>query len=240
MRGSVARHRVDQVAELTRGVRLPLPAIADVHLEVLAECLSKAFNDLLLRRSDTMLFGHEPELTALIETYLNNLIDENVLWRQLVVCVARGKESVNFDGSHLEKRPDLSIYLSDRTRRFPFIVETKILDAPNGKRIASYCKDGLLRFIKGEYAWGSQEAMMIGYIRDGSSIKSELRKYLKKDMTLKSPKYRVKELPVHTRPENWDFAYTQHDRAFVYNNQAPPNSPGLISIWHLWLSSPEG
>lgn len=240
MRGSVARPRVDQVAELTRGIRLPLPAISEVHLEVLAECLGKAFDDLLLQRPDTMLLGNEPELTALIEAYLNSLIDKNVFWRQLVVCVARGKESINFDGSHLEKRPDLSIYLSDRTRRFPFVVETKILDAPNGRKVASYCKDGLLRFVKGEYAWGSQEAMMIGYIRDGSSIKSELKKFLMKDMNLKSPKFRVKKLPIHTRPGGWDFAYTQHDRAFVYNNQTPPNSPGLISVWHLWLSSPEG
>ena len=29
--------RPDQVAELTRGIRLPLPAIADVHIGILAE-----------------------------------------------------------------------------------------------------------------------------------------------------------------------------------------------------------
>lgn len=236
MRRSVVRPRVDQVAELTRGIRLPLPAVADVHLEVLAEYLCKAFNDLRSLWPDTMLSGTEPEVTALIETYLNNMMDKKALWHQLVVCVVRGKESINFDGSHLEKRPDLSIYLSDRTRRFPLIVEIKILDAPNGRKVTSYCKDGLLRFIKGEYAWGSQEAMMVGYIRDDSSIKTELRQFLAKDMTLKSPEYRVKKLPIHTRPGNWDFAYTQHDRTFVYSNQAPPNSPGVISVWHLWLS----
>ena len=236
MRGSAARHRLDQVAALTCGIRLPLPAIADVHLQVLAECLCDAFDDLRVRMPDTMLSGDEPEVTALIEARLNRLIDENMLWGQLVVCVARGKESISFDGSHLEKRPDLSIYLSDRTRRFPLVVETKILDAPNARPVASYCKHGLLRFVDGEYAWGNQEALMIGYIRDGSLIDTKLTQFLAKDMALKSPEYRVKKLPVHVGSGTRDFAYTQHDRAFVYSSQAPPNSPGLISVWHLWLS----
>ena len=49
MRGPAVRPRVDQVAELTRGLRLPLPAIADLHLQILAEGLREAFDDLRLR-----------------------------------------------------------------------------------------------------------------------------------------------------------------------------------------------
>ena len=36
-----------------------------------------------------------------METKLNSLIDQDRLWGQLVLCVARGKESLSFDGSHL-------------------------------------------------------------------------------------------------------------------------------------------
>ena len=236
MKGSAVRPRLDQVSELTRGIRLPLPAIADTHLQVLAEGLREAFDDLRVREPVVMASGDEPEVTALLEARLNRLIDENFLWGQLVFCVARGKESISFDGSHLEKRPDLSIYLSDRMRCFPLVVEAKILDATKAKTEASYCDHGLLRFVDGEYAWANREAFMIGYVRDGSSIDKKLNPFLAKAMTLKSPGYLVNGLPIHVGSGALDLAYTRHGRNFVYSCQAPPNRPGPISVWHLWLS----
>ena len=233
---SAVQPRLDQVAELTRGARLPMPAIADVHLEILAEGLQEAFDDLREREPATMASGDEPEVTALLQACLNRLSDENLLWAQLVLCVVRGGESISFDGSHLEKRPDLSIYLSDRTRHFPLVVEAKILDDANAKTVASYCRHGLLRFLEGEYAWANREAFMLGYVRDGSSIDTKLKPYLARAMALNPPEYLVEELPVHVDSEALDLAYTRHARDFVYTSQVVPNSPGPISVWHLWLS----
>lgn len=235
MTASLVQPRPNQVAELTRGIPLPLAPIADVHVRILAEGLSTAFEDLCLRDPVAMATGNEPEVTALLEARLNRLIDEDPLWRQLVLCVARGKESVSFDGSHLEKRPDLSIYLSDR-RHFPLVVEAKILDGGSGKTVASYCDEGLLRFVVGEYAWASREAFMLGYVRDGSSIDTTLRPRLEQAMASNPRPYLVQELPIHAGPMGLDLAYTRHGREFRYVRQAPPNSPGAISIWHLWLS----
>ena len=99
MTGPAPRH--DQVAELTHGVRLPLVPIADDHLEILAEGLRQAFDDLRTRESATMTTGKEPELTALMQARLNSLVDVDPLWRQLVLWVGRGVESISFDGSHL-------------------------------------------------------------------------------------------------------------------------------------------
>ena len=233
---SAVEPRLDQIAELTRGTRLPMPAIADVHLQILAEGLREAFDDLHARVPTTMASGDEPEVTALLQARLNRLIDENLLWGQLVLCVVRGGESLSFDGAHLEKRPDFSIYLSDRTRHFPLVVEAKILDGTNGKTVASYCDRGLLRFVEGEYAWGNREAFMLGYVRDGSLIDTTLRPRLADAMALNPPTYLVEELPVHAGSMGLDLAYTRHTREFLYVSQAPPNSPGPIAIWHLWLS----
>lgn len=233
---SAGRPRLDQVGELTRGIRLPLPAIEDVHLRILAEGLQEAFDDLCVRERVTMATGDEPEVTALLHARLNRLIDESLLWGQLVRCVVRGGESISFDGSHLEKRPDLSIYLSKRTQLFPHIVEAKILDGGKTRTVASYCNHGLLRFVKGEYAWANREAFMLAYVRDGSSIDAKLRPRLAQAMTLNPPAYLVEELPVHVDPGDLDLAHTRHGREFLYVSQAPPNSPGPISIWHLWLS----
>ena len=234
MTGPAPRH--DQVAELTHGVRLPLVPIADDHLEILAEGLRQAFDDLRTRESATMTTGKEPELTALMQARLNSLVDVDPLWRQLVLWVGRGVESISFDGSHLEKRPDLSIVLSGRERRFPLVAEAKILDAATSKTAELYCDKGIRRFVEGEYAWGNREAFMIGYVRDGSSIDTTLKASLSKAKDLHPHRYLVEVLPVAVASDRSDLAYTRHGRDFVYERQRPPNRPGPISLWHLWLA----
>ena len=236
MRSPAVRPRPDQVAELTRGVRLPLPPIAEVHLEVLAEGLGEAFDDLRVRQPVAVASGSEPEATALMEACLNRRIEEDSLWGQLVLWVARGKEGISFDGSHLEKRPDLSIHLWDGARRFPLVVEAKIVDSGSEKTVARYCYRGLRRFVEGEYAWGNREALMIAYVRDGSSIAGRLKPFLAEAMGSSSPAYLVEELPAHVGSSGRDLACSRHSRAFVYVTQIPPNHAGPISIWHLWLS----
>src|ERR1035441_2300250 len=132
--------REDQVAELTRGQSLPLAPLHEIHLMFIAETLTRAWNDLLVDRRSTLLSGREPELNTLIETRLNALLEEDQRWSQLVRDVARGKETLSYDGSHLEKRPDLSIHLTDRSPSFPLIVECKLIDAPSRKKIDLYCE----------------------------------------------------------------------------------------------------
>ena len=236
MRGSAVRPQHDQVAELTRGLRLPLAAIADDHLKILADGLRQAFYDVRVHWPATVATGEEPEVTALMQARLNRLIHEDSLWRQLVLSVGRGTESISFDGSHLEKRPDLSIVLSGAERRFPLVAEAKILDAVESKTAALYCKKGIRRFVEGEYAWGTREAFMIGYVRDGSSIGPTLKAFLSKAAVSDPDGYLVEALPVPVGSGPSDLAYTRHGRSFVYSSQKPPNRPGPISLWHLWLA----
>ena len=236
MRGQTVRPRQDQIAELTRGVRLPLAPIADEHLRILAEGLRRAFHDIRERAPDTVSSGGEPEVTALMQARLNRLIQVDSLWRQLVLWVGPGAESISFDGSHLEKRPDLSIVLSGADRRFPLIAEAKILDAAASKTTRLYCENGIRRFVQGEYAWGNREAFMIGYVRDDSSIDQTLKAFLSKAAVTDPHCYLVETLPVPVGTDPSDLAYTRHGRSFVYGNQRPPNRPGPISVWHLWLA----
>jgi len=237
MRRTGVRARLDQVAELTRGIQLPLPALEPDHLKIVAERLLRAFNEVRTLSPDTVSSGIEAEVTALMEARLNTLIEEDTLWAQLVLCVARGKESLSFDGSHLEKRPDLSIYLSNRARGFPLVAEAKILDSASARTEALYCDHGLRRFVEGEYAWSNREAFMIAYVRDGSTIDMTLKPFLADAMTRILPSYRVEELPVHAGDCSSDLAYSRHGRTFVYTNQtSPTDQPGPITIWHLWLS----
>ena len=236
MTGSATRPRYDQVAELTRGLRLPLAAIAHVHLEILAERLQRAFDGVRVDYPHKVATGEEPEVTTLMQARLNRMIHEDPLWGQLVLSVGRGAESISFDGSRLENRPDLSIVLSAADRRFPLVAEAKILDATTSKTTRRYCENGIRRFVEGEYAWGNREAFMIGYVRDGSSIATTLKDYLSKAMELNPDRYLVEALPVPVESDSSDLAYTRHGRDFVYGSQRPPNGPGPISVWHLWLT----
>lgn len=237
MRPPAIRPRPDQISELSRGLHLPLPEVQSDHLEIIAEGLSRAFNDIRLRSPVVVSTGIESEVTALMESRLNALIEEDPFWGQLVIYVARGKESLSFDGSHLEKRPDLSICLSNRNRGFPLIAEAKIIDVVASKTEALYCDNGIQRFIKGEYAWGNREAFMVAYVRDGSSISTKLMPFLSSAMSQTPPAYLIKELPVSIRSGNADMARSLHGRSFVYASQTLLGlQPGPISVWHLWLS----
>lgn len=237
MRAVSIRPRPDQIDELTRGLQLPLPAVSSVHLDIIAESLLQAFADIRAQSPATVASGTEAEVTALLEARLNAMIEGDPLWGQLVLCVARGKESLSYDGSHLEKRPDLSIYLSNRNRGFPLITEAKIIDAASSKTEVLYCDHGLRRFIEGEYAWGNREAFMIAYVRDGSSIGSKLAPFLSSSAAQTPPAYLVEELPVATGSGLFDLAQSSHGRSFLYtSNASEVLEPGSISIWHLWVS----
>lgn len=229
---SLIRPRPDQIDELTRGLSLPVEAIDGSILEVVAEQLARAFSDISATASATVATGTEAEVTALMETRLNRLIDQDPLWGQLVLNVVRGKETLSFDGSHLEKRPDLSIHLSSRHRNFPLVVEAKLIDAT--KTEVLYCDNGVRRFVDGEYGWATREAFMLAYVRDRSTIASKLTPFLTRAMTLTPSGYQTTESPVATTRTGLDLARSRHGRSFAYSHSTAV--PGVISIWHLWLT----
>lgn len=226
--------RPDQIAELTRGLDLPLAAIDDALLYVIAEGVAQAFNDIRHNAPGTIATGDEAEITALLQARLNAMIEDDPLWRQLVASVVRGQESVSFDGSHLEKRPDLSIHLTARSRRFPLIAEAKIIDPSKGENL--YCSQGIRRFLNGEYGWGGREAFMIAYVRDGSTITTRLGPYLA--LPAQQASYAVQDLPTSFGFGGCDSAKSRHGRSFLYAHMAPPaNDPGAIALWHLWVDA---
>lgn len=234
---STVHPRPDQILELSKGLELPLPEVHATHLEVIAEAFACAYQKVLTQHPVTAKTGSEAEVTALLETSLNNMIEDDPLWRQLVLCVARGKESLSVDGSHLEKRPDLSIYLTDRNRNFPLVTEAKILDTPTGKTEKLYCEKGVRRFIDGEYAWATREAFMLAYIRDGSTISTKLTPLLSSASAHDSTGYSVDELPTPIGAPSIDLSRSKHGRSFAYKHQTPPdNVPGSIDLWHLWVA----
>ena len=225
--------RPDQVAELTRGLDLPLPPIADALMIVLAETVFAAFAAVRASWPVTVVSGTEPEVTALLISRLNAMTEDVGLWGSLVRCVGRGDQFISVDGTHLEKEPDLSIWLTNRSARFPLVAEAKIIDTANGKTATLYCSQGVRRFLVGEYGWGGREALMLGYVRDASTIPARLAPYLAHASHTLT--YGVEVSPIAVGLTG-DCARSQHARSFAYSHlPAPNNLPGPITLWHLWL-----
>ena len=226
--------RPEQVAELTRCISLPLPTINEQHMLIIVDTLAEVWNELIKRPNTKLLDQDEPSITALIEARLNTLRNENPLWEMLVSAAIRGREMISFDGSHLEKRPDLSLLLT-KTRQpaFPLIIECKLIDAKT-KPVRLYCNDGLARFINGDYAWYDRQAIMLAYVRDDSTIATTLTPHLTKYQKKKPDPFFSAELPEPLAVPNIDLAYSKHGRRFHYIHQQL-NNPGDIVIWHLWV-----
>jgi hypothetical protein len=227
---SAIHPRPDQVAALTRGQTLPLPPLFETTLRTVAEALVHAWNDLATAHAEILRNGDEPEITSLLEIRLNALIEENVCWETLVRNVTRGRECLSYNGSHLEKRPDLSIHLTCRRPDFPLVVECKLIDHPRRKTVDLYCREGIKRFMDGEYAWMCAEAFMLAYVRDGSTIATTLIPRLATDAA-------CAVLGLSTAlPCGGDFARSRHERCFTYLGTNGP--PGPIALWHVWLDTP--
>jgi len=228
--------RLHLIDELTRELQLPLVALHFEHISVISKVISNAWRELLQTQKATLSDAPEPEINTLMAARLNALLESDFMWRQLVRSVSRGAESVSFDGKHLEKRPDLCVHLTYRNPSFPLTIECKIINLDAQQDSDRYCNQGLVKFVSGEYAWASREAIMVAYVRDGSSISSCLTPFLTASQSQVPSPYLVEELPIKFDLFSLDFARSIHGRTFKYPNRIPPyDRPGSIAIWHLWM-----
>jgi hypothetical protein len=227
--------RPDHIAELTMGARLPLNPVRVQHLGVILETITSAWGELCTTGAAALLTGDEAEVNALLDPRLNHFCQSRPLWRDLVHSVHRGRESMSYDGRKIELRPDLSFVLLRGNRNFPMTIECKIIDHPNSKTVGLYCANGVARFVIGDYAWANREAIMLAYVRDGSSLSSKLIPHLAKNaktkpdplQTISHPRSRI---DIHPTVQQ-----TEHQRSFSYMDTVDGNDPGPISLFHLWL-----
>ena len=159
--------------------------------------------------------------------------------------VAREENLRNFNGSSIDKQPDLIFRLCgieagvDKIYNGIF-VECKIIDEckpiDKSRAVGRYCGDGIIRFVKGDYAWAMLCGMMIGYVRNSCIINEDLTSALKKPNYSKSCGIdTVDNLPQKcmeskTNPPAYT---TEHRRDWAYPNSGA--KPGNIVIRHLWL-----
>jgi hypothetical protein len=158
----------------------------------------------------------------------------------------RGGELQDYRGDRLEKRPDIvfrpagrqrAIGAGIRRRQFwGLFVECKIVD--QGHTMSTYCRDGLQRFVNGNYAWAVSSAMMLGYARDGYALPLHLeRHFRRKDVDKR--RYGRHGDTLSSRAQGSRAWVSRHDRNWRHVEPAGAD-PGVMTVVHLWLDLDDG
>lgn len=170
----------------TRGVTFSLPH-PEIHLRLILIVHAVVARGLQLLREHPPLgfdFGsaQEDSVTFQLHWVIANRLHKNKevpgFDKRSFTTVEREPKVCNFDGSQLDKMPDLVFRLNrDQlpvlASHHGLFVECKPVDKdhPAGQ---DYCDAGLQRFVDGGYAWTMQDALMLAYVRDGRSIARNL------------------------------------------------------------------
>jgi hypothetical protein len=184
--------------------------------------------------------------------------DENRITRELRTCllnqvldgaavpaftsetfdVNRGSEFESYDGAHLQKKPDLHFAIRrdiPRTLRSAdgLFVECKPVDARHSVG-GHYCDKGIIRFVKGEYAWAMSIGYMVGYAMAGYALPDTLREAIKGRKKVLKADGQVEACPNTAAKGYSQRPYiTVHKRGFrlpITNTKAT-----AITLRHLWF-----
>ena len=222
--------------------RLPLPVLLLIRSVVL-----RAF-ELLRKEPFNLAAAQEDQVTtALRSTIENNLRQSREVPgfdTRTFEFVGRHGGWANYDGKSLTKAPDLFFKLrNDETEPRPVLseheglfIEAKPVDATHAAG-SEYCDNGLIRFVRGDYAWAMQQAMMLAYVRNGRTIERSLLPAMSeapRTSTLQTQKLptRIKIKGAGSTPTAEAVFMSRHERTFQW-----PHGKGqatLIDIFHVW------
>ena len=219
--------------------RLGLPVIL-----VIRRVLCRAF-EILREKEFRFAEANEDTVTAALRTVIENDLRQTGsvpgFNRGIYESVVRQAQVANFDGTRPAKSPDLCFKLrhDDCEPRMvlsefdALFVECKPVDATHSAG-HHYCDDGLVRFVRGDYAWAMQEGMMLAYVRNGRTIAGHLIPAMREADRMAS--LATVELPqacgtpedAHAEPVH----ISRHRREFPW--PAKKGRATDITIYHLW------
>lgn len=215
--------------------------IPDSLVRVVADMVAVAWKQLLLKYSNEELCEFvEDAITERLYMILGEIdADPAEELREITSLQSPVREGSirNYNNEHPDKKPDLAFrpmkgYLGTvrNTATAAIFIECKPIgqSRPIG---STYCKNGLIRFVNGDYSWQVNRAMMVGYVRNVSYLPSGLktalidpamRKLLGCSGILSQEKSTI------TGDKVWS---TSHTRSFDLNGEAVAD----IQVDHLWL-----
>ena len=215
---------------------VPLPVFLIVEAAVRA-----AWNILRLRPRpgfDLLNAAEDVVTHELYEVLSDEVFDKEVVGgfdRELFTNINREPKVRSYNRAHLDKMPDLLIGLVGRQVSYRsqdwIYIECKPVDSTHSAG-SHYCGMGIIRFVRGEYAWTMTSALMIGYVRKGYAISPKLTDALKTHEVgaLRDPGQCSQSEASPISEVVW---ISRHARTFEYVETGLPAPP--IAIRHLWL-----
>lgn len=226
---------------------LPHPRLGLPVILLIRRVLLRAF-ELLRERKYNLAAATEDQVTAALRTTIENDLRQSGeisgFNKRNFETVIRQGQWANYDGTRLTKAPDLFFKLrDDESEPRPVLsefeglfIEAKPVDSthPAGSK---YCDDGLIRFVRGDYAWAMQEAMMLAYARDGRTIAGHLIPAMNEAArktslaTIRAPEGCLATAAAAC-PEAEAVHISEHRRGFPWPDGKGPATN--ISVYHLW------
>jgi hypothetical protein len=226
--------------------QLPHPPISLSMFLVVEEALRVAWERMRTspRQGFDFLNATEDVVThELYECLFEDVFDRGVVAgfnAEIFRVGAREPKVRSYDRASLDKMPDLLVGFVDRQNVFMrtqdgLFIECKPVDSRHSVGL-HYCDKGIVRFVRGDYAWAMTAALMIGYVRNGYTILHKLTHALGTARRTRSLRTLSFPRPCRRsrRGQNSEVVHaSRHSRAFKYVEtelRAPP-----ITIRHLWL-----
>ena len=227
--------------------RLPHPRLGLPVILLILRVLCRAFE--ILREEELRLAeAEEDDVTAALRAVLENNLRHTGsvpgFNKGTYDLVVRQGDIANYDGIHIGKEPDLCfklrhdeaeprMVLSEYDALF---VECKPVDEKHFAG-SDYCDDGLIRFVRGDYAWAMQEGMMLAYARDGRTIADHLIPAMSKPRYMTSLRTVELPQPCHAPGAGGDarserIHISKHRRDFPWREKKGKATD--ITIYHLW------
>lgn len=233
---------------------IPYPDLSGLQKEAIEDAIREAWTRL---PTEAALQGLS--LDNMDETPLNRLLQDELeklrtdparpipeFNDEVFTFVTEGEGQPDQTGQPLDEntgKPDLLIRPHKppsgvaRPRTYGMHVECKLIERGHESRtIASYCKEGILRFVAGEYASTMPSGLMVAYLRRTKArLPDALTDYLQ---TYNPQKWEVQALPALSQNRSNQRApsvyLSKHERSKVRVG-AKGRNPGPIELTHLWL-----
>jgi hypothetical protein len=222
--------------------RLGLPVLLVIRRVVL-----RAF-ELLREEQFNLAAAKEDQVTAALRSTIENKLRQSGEVRgfdkRTFEIVTRQGGCANYDGTSLTKAPDLFFKLRDDeteprlvlSEHYGLFIEAKPVDATHAVG-SIYCDDGLIRFVRGDYAWAMQEAMMLAYARNGRTIERSLLTAMSAARRMSA--LQTQHLPTRitmkgagSTPTAEAVFMSRHERTFQWPDGKGQATP--IEIVHVW------
>ncbi|WP_146022012.1 MULTISPECIES: hypothetical protein [unclassified Pseudomonas] len=144
----------------------------------------------------------------------------------------------NYNGESLDRQPDLAFRPLrghiKTTNSVPaaIFVECKPIDSAHPVK-GTYCRAGLIRFVKGDYSWAVDRALMVGYVRNICQLPGGLSTCFD-DISLVSELHLGGALEALPSTVFGDaVCQSKHDRFFLLEGGS--SAAGVIAVHHLWF-----